>query len=218
MRGRRTFQLALVVVATGAAVLIATPASATAAGTASAGSASIVRSSKTIPVAPVAPCSLTGQKQGSSSGASKNGLVSYGPSSSTCSRDKQAHTSSSTAKGSGFSLSALQNYGGPLIKVATYQVSCTATQNGTNASWSFSGLTGVTIPKQVPQNYTVKIKFGNTLLADVILNEVVFPDPNDGSITLNMMHIVLFPNGTPPHSTALSGDIYVGSAACSPTV
>lgn len=218
MRGTRTFQVALLVAGTAAALLTAVPASATAAGTASAGSASIVRNNRTIPVAPVAPCSLTGHRQGSSSGASKNGLVSFGPASSTCTRDQQAHTSSATVKGSHFALSALQKYGGPLIRISTYQVSCTATQHGTNASWSFGGLTGLTVPQQIPQNYTVKVKSGNRLLAKVILNEVIFPDPNDGSITLNMMHIVLFPNGTPPHTTALSGDVYVGSTACSPTV
>jgi hypothetical protein len=55
------------------------------------------------------------------------------------------------------------------------------------------------------------------LLANVILNEVILPDPNDGSITLNMMHIQLFPNGVPKNSTPMSGDIYVGSTSCSPT-
>jgi hypothetical protein len=47
---------------------------------------------------------------------------------------------------------------------------------------------------------------------------VILPDPNDGSITLNMMHIQLFPNGVPSGSgTQLSGDVYVGSTSCSPT-
>jgi hypothetical protein len=131
--------------------------------------------------------------------------------------DTQADTSTSTANGSKFALSALQAYGGPLIKIATYMVKCTANTNGTSASWSFGGLTGVTIPSQIPQNYTVPVQVGNTVLANLIFNEIILPNPNDGSLTLNMLHIVLFPNGTPPNTPTLSGDIYVGSTSCSPT-
>ena len=68
-------------------------------------------------------------------------------------------------------------------------------------------------------DYTIPVKAANGhLLANVILSEVILPNPNDGSITLNMVHIILFPNGTPPGTTSMSGDIYVGSTACSPTV
>ena len=89
---------------------------------------------------------------------------------------------------------------------------------GTNAAWQFGGLSGITTPQQIPNNYVVPVKSTNgRLLANVILNEVILPDPNDGSITLNMMHIVLFPTGTAPGQIPLSGDIYVGSTACSPT-
>lgn len=208
----------LIAALTVAALLTAQQANATAAGTASAGSATVVRNGHSIPVAPVAACSVTGQQQGHSNGVTKAGLLSYGPATSTCALNAQAHTSTSTSNGTNFALTALQNYGGPLIKMASYQVKCTANTNGTNASWSFSGLTGITPPSQIPQNYTVPIKSGNTILANVIFNEVILPSPNDGSITLNMMHIVLFPNGTPPNTPTLSGDIYVGSTACSPTV
>lgn len=219
MRATRPFQLALLTALTAAATVVAvTPAAANPAGTASAGSATVISNGHPIPVAPVGPCSLTGQQQGSSNGATKDGIVSYGSATSSCGRDSKAHTSSSLAKGTNFALSALQNYGGPLIRMAAYQVNCAATLNGTNASWSFSGLTGVTVPTRIPQNYTVQIKSAGKLLANVILNEVTLPNPNDGSITLNLMHIVLFPNGTPDHTVPMSGDVYVGSTACSPTV
>jgi hypothetical protein len=213
--------LAGAMVAGGLVLTSLTPASAahaTAAGIASAGSASVMRNGNPITVAPVGPCSLTGRKNGSSAGATKNGVLTYGPATSACTMDKTAHTTKSTATGSKFTLSALTGYGGPTIKVAGYSVTCTATTEGTNASWQFSGLTGITVPKQVPNDFTVPVKAANgTLLAKVILNEVILPDPNDGSITLNMMHIVLFPNGVPKNTKPMSGDVYVGSTACSPT-
>lgn len=221
MPTRKPLQLTLLTALTAAAaaaILTTQPANANPAGIANAGSATMVRNGHTTPVAPVAPCSLTGQQQAHSNGATKAGLVTYGPATSTCTTNTQSHTSTSTANGTNFALQALQNYGGPLIKIANYQVKCTANTNGTNASWSFGGLTGISVPPQIPQNYTVPIKSGNTILANVIFNEVILPNPNDGSITLNMIHIVLFPNGTPPNTVPLSGDIYVGSTACSPTV
>ncbi|HEX3588706.1 MAG TPA: hypothetical protein VHV74_03670 [Pseudonocardiaceae bacterium] len=222
MHGTRVFQSAIVGALVVAGVLTglapASAAHATAAGIASAGSADLVRNGKTVPVAPVGPCSLTGPTHGASNGASKKGLVTFGTATSTCTLNRKQHTSTSTASGKTFTLSALQAYGGPTIKIASYQVTCAATQSGTNASWQFSGLSGVTVPKQIPNNYQVAIKATNgTLLANVTLNEVILPKPNDGSITLNMMHIQLFPNGTPKNTTSLSGDVYVGSTSCSPT-
>jgi hypothetical protein len=205
--------------ATLAGALTAAASPATVAGTASAGSAHVVRNGHTFTVPAVGPCSLTSTPHGSSSGVTEVGIVNYGAASATCSTDQTAHTSKSVATGSNFALSALQSYGGPLIKITSYQVSCSATTGGTNAAWQFSGLTGLTVPQQVPNNYTEPVKSASgTLLANVILNEVILPSPNDGSITLNMVHIILFPNGTPAGTTPLSGDIYVGSTACSPTI
>lgn len=219
MRGTRIMQSAIIAAVAVAGVLAGvTTASATPAGIASAGSATVVRNGHNMPVAPVGPCSLTGPRHGSSNGASKAGIVAFGPATSSCTANTQTHAATSTATGSSFTLSALQNYGGPTIKVASYTVTCSATQSGTNASWRFSGLSGITVPKSIPNGYTVHVKsVTGRLLANVILNEVILPDPNDGSITMNMMHIVLFPNGTPPHTTPMSGDIYVGQTACSPT-
>lgn len=219
MRGGFLIVVAVVAGAVLTGTLTAAASPATAAGTASAGSAHVVRNGHTFTVPAVGPCHLAGSQHGSSQGVTQAGIVSYGSATSTCSADQTAHTSKSVANGSAFALTALQSYGGPQIKIASYQVSCSATTGGTNAAWSFSGLTGVTVPQQVPNNYVIPVKKANgTLLANVILNEVILPDPNDGSITLNMMHIVLFPNGTPQGTVPLTGDIYVGSTACSPTV
>jgi hypothetical protein len=219
MRGIRTLAIVAVVVVLG--VLVTAPAQAaqaTEAGTASAGSAQVVRNGHTYLVPPVGPCSLPAAQHGTSPGVTDAGIVTYGQANSTCTTDATAHTSKSLANGTNFTLSALQSYGGPTIKVANYQVSCSATTGGTNAAWQFSGLSGITIPQQIPNNYVVPVKTANGhLLANVILNEVILPNPNDGSITLNMMHIVLFPTGTPPGQIPLTGDVYVGRTACSPT-
>jgi hypothetical protein len=213
--------LAIVAVVVVLGVLVAVPAQAgqaTAAGTASAGSAQVVRDGHAFTVPSVGACSLAGALHGSSSGVTDVGIVSFGSANSTCAVDATAHTSKSVANGTNFTLSALQSYGGPTIKVANYQVSCSATTGGTNAAWQFSGLSGISIPQQVPNNYVVPVKTANgRLLANVVLNEVILPNPNDGSITLNMIHIVLFPGGVGPGQIPLSGDVYVGSTACSPT-
>lgn len=217
---RKLFALAAATAMAATALLTTTAAAlpATAAGTASAGSAQVVRNGHTFSVAQVGPCSLAGTQQGQSPGVTRVGIVSYGSATSSCTADQTAHTSRSTASGSAFALTALQSYGGPQIRIASYQVTCTATTNGTNAAWQFSGLTGITVPQQIPNDFVVPVKTNNgRLLANVILNEVILPNPNDGSITLNMMHIVLFPTGTPPGTTPMSGDVYVGTTACSPT-
>lgn len=208
--------MALVATALFTTTAAATPA--TAPGVASTGSAHVVRDGHTFGVADVGQCSLTGPQQAQSPGVTRVGIVSYGPATATCTTDPTAHTSKSTANGTAFALTALQAYGGPQIRIANYQVTCTATTNGTNAAWQFSGLTGITVPQQVPNDFVIPVKSaGGNLLANVTLNEVILPNPNDGSITLNMVHIALFPNGTPPGTVPMSGDVYVGSTACSPT-
>lgn len=218
MRGTRVFRSAIVVAVVGAGVFVGVlPASATAAGVASAGRAKVVVDSQQVTVAPVAQCSLTGKRQATSKGANKQGVVAFGSATSTCTANAAQHTSTSTSKGSTFTLSALQAYGGPTIRVASYQVTCSATNKGTNASWRFSGLTGIDVPKQIPNNYQLQVKSRKgALLADVTLNQVILPKPNDGSITMHMMHIKLFPNGV-PKGVPMSGDVFVGSTACSPT-
>jgi hypothetical protein len=187
-------------------------------GTASGGSATVVTKGATVQVPPVGACSLTGTASGSSTGVRRAGLVSYGTVTSTCGVDGKAHTTTSTATGADFALSALTPYGGPTIELAHYRVTCTGRAGGTSATWAYSGLTGILVPKQIPNNYQVAVRSGTgAVLAEVTLNEVVLPKPNDGGITVDLMHIVLFPNGPPPNTAAMSGDVYVGSTSCSPT-
>jgi hypothetical protein len=195
------------------------PAYATAgAGLASAGSADMVYNGAQVSVGPVAQCSLPGDSQVASQGANQPGIVSFGSAQSTCTADTAKQTTTSTATGGDFSFSALQAYGGPVITLKNYQVKCTGTADATSASWTFGGLAGVSAPAQIPSGYTVSVKSGaGALLADVIFNEAVLPSPNDGSITLRLMHIKLFPNGVPAGAKPMSGDVLVGNTACSPT-
>jgi hypothetical protein len=220
MLGMRKIRYALVGAVAGVlvAAVPAVAAPTTAAGVASAGSSNVQRGGHSFVIPDIGQCSLAGNPHGSSSGATNATIVSFGSATATCAADTGAHTSKSQATGTNFVLSALASYGGPTIGVTNYQVNCSATTGGTNAAWQFGGLSGITVPKTIPTNYVVPIKSANgTLLANAIFNEVILPNPNDGSITLNMIHFVLFPQGTPTGATPMSGDIYVGSTACSPT-
>ncbi|HEX3790216.1 MAG TPA: hypothetical protein VHW44_20275 [Pseudonocardiaceae bacterium] len=184
-------------------------------GVASPGSASVVQNGTTKSITGLARCDVDNKASASSPGASIANIVSYGSASSTCTKDATADTTKSVANGSKFELDALVPYGGPRIRFTSYQVSCAATTGGTSANWTFSGMTGLTgLPQQIPTDYTQTIKGSqNKVVAKVVLNEIILPNPNDGSIRLHLMHIVLFPNGGGP----LSGNIYLGSTACSPT-
>lgn len=211
-----TWRTAAVGTALACGLLTAAPGHATTTpdGVASLGSITVSIDGQDESMAPLAQCDVDGQTTNSTPGDRIAGVASYGAGHSACTTDTTANTTTSTATGSRFELDALLPYGGPRIRLSSWQVTCSATTHGTNTGWSYSGLSGIpALPQQVPQNYTVPIHgSGGQLVADAIFNEVVLPDPNDGSITLNMLHVVLFPDGGPA-----SGDIYVGQTACSPT-
>jgi hypothetical protein len=217
LEGMRGSRAGMCGVALAAAVLMigGQPANAaTQDGTASVGSATVVDGDLVNTLTPLAGCTVHAPGSGSTAGAEIPDVVSFGNGTSSCTRNTSANTTTSTATGARFQLTALQPYGGPRIRLANYTVSCTATTDGTSAGWSFSGLAGLPdLPQQIPADYTVPITDADgQLLANVIFNETILPYPNDGGITLNLMHIVLFPDGGP-----LSGDIYVGSTSCAPT-
>lgn len=182
-------------------------------GTASLGAANVdITDAGPAVIDPLAPCDVDGQTSGSTAGGSIPRLVSFGSGTTSCTRDTTANTTHVTGSGSRFQLD-LTRYGGPRIRLASYQTFCSATTGGTNAGYSFSGLTGISgLPQPIPANYPVQVTATDgTVLATAIFNEIVVPDPNDGSSTLNMIHFT-FPAGGP-----VTGDIYVGSAACAPT-
>jgi hypothetical protein len=207
----------------GSAILLAvalsgtTPAFATSSdGTASLGSSAFGKAnqSQTL-VDALAPCDLHGAKTGSSGAVVKSG-VTFGGGTSSCTTTTAngATTTKSVATGKNFDLTALVAGGGPRIRMTSYSVTCNGSSTGTNAGWSFGGLSGVTgLPAQIPSNYVYQVKKSNgTVLAEITFGEYILPDPSDGSISLNALHIRFQPG------SGYTGDITLGSTACSPVV
>ena len=199
------------VVALSAVLLVSTaPAQATPQGQISLGSANVTQDGVQTSIQPIAPCDMNGNSAGSSSGDGIDGVVSYGGGTTSCTKDASAQTSTMKAQGNQFESNVLSAYGGPDIRLDNYSVTCSATKSGTNVNFTLGNLRGISVPSTVPTNFT--LTFGPTTKpqAKVILNEATFAQPSDGSVTFNMMHIVL------PEGGQVSGDIYVGQAACSP--
>lgn len=194
-----------------ALVLGAVPAGATPLGQTSLGSVDVTRAGHTVTVPPIAQCDVTADQTNSSDGAHANGVATFGGGNTTCTKDATAKTAKMEATGSSFDLTALVPYGGPEIRVSNYTASCSAQVGSTNVSFSFSGLEGVSAPKPIPADYVATVGPADAPQAKVTFNEVILADPNDGSVTINMLHIQLYPNGGP-----VSGDVIVGRAACSP--
>jgi hypothetical protein len=184
-------------------------------GIASVGSATIMAQGHANSLAAVAQCNVDSQPTNSAVGPSIAGVVTYGSGHSSCTRNVLANTTKSTATGTQFQLDALVAAGGPRIKVSNYQVTCRSTTAGTNVSWSFTGLTGLgNLPQNIPSRYTVPVYgYGGHLIAKAVFNDVSLSHPNNGGIALDMLHLELFPNGGGPYT----GDVIVGTTACSPT-
>ncbi|ATE52728.1 MULTISPECIES: hypothetical protein [Actinosynnema] len=206
------------VIAALAAGLVSTAAPALAgevpAGVAAVGVADYVVNGQTVTTGVLAPCSVEGVKVNASLLTVRTG-VRFGPGSTTCTTtvvdpENYITTTKSEALGSQFELSALMDAGGPRLKIASWQLSCSATQEGTSAQWGISGLSGFTgLPSQLTANYTYDIKKNGNLLAKVIFGEVTTPP--DGSITMNLMRVQFQP------ASGVTGEVVVGSTACSPT-
>jgi hypothetical protein len=196
-----------------AMALTAIPAGATPLGQTSLGSVDVTRGGRPVTVPPIAQCDVTADQQNSSNGTHAYGVANFGAGTTSCTEDAGAKTAKMTASGNSFDLTALVPYGGPEIRLANYSASCSATTTSTTAAFQFSGLQGVTAPKPIPANYTATVGPADDPQARVTFNEVIQADPNDGSVTINMLHIQLYPNGDGP----MSGDVIVGHAACSPT-
>ena len=207
---RRVGAGAVAVVA--AMALTAVPAEATPLGQTSLGQVDVTRAGHAVTVPPIAPCDVTADQQNTSKGTHAYGVATFGAGSTTCTKDAEARTARMQAAGDSFDLTALMPYGGPEIKLANYSASCAATTTSTTANFQFSGLQGVTAPKPIPANYTTTVGPADNPQARVTFNEVIQAEPNDGSVTINMLRIQLFPNGDGP----MGGEIIVGHAACSP--
>jgi hypothetical protein len=145
---------------------------------------------------PLAPCA-TGSA--STPGAAHPDFVYFGGGSSTCTANTV------TVTGKKFRFDWLKGRGGPAIKLTSFSATCTATDNGARASIKVSGLSGIKAPNPIPPNYTV-----NLPQARITLHETTAP--GDGSLTVNLMHIRLFPEGFGFNN----GEVIVGSVHCSP--
>jgi hypothetical protein len=207
---RRVGAGAVAVVA--AMALTAVPAEATPLGQTSLGQVDVTRAGHEVTVPPIAPCDVTADQQNSSRGTHAYGVATFGAGSTSCTKDAGAKTARMQATGDSFDLTALVPYGGPEIKLSNYSAGCSATTTSTTANFQFSGLQGVTAPKPIPANYTTTVGPADNPQARVTFNEVIQAQPNDGSVTINMLRIQLYPNGDGP----MSGEIIVGHAACSP--
>ncbi|MFI7675582.1 hypothetical protein [Actinophytocola sp. NPDC049390] len=166
-----------------------------------------------VTVEPIAPCSTEGELAGHSGEVSVPNVVTYASGDSTCTIDEAGEIATATVTGGRFRFDALRQYGGPRIRLTGYGAKCATTAAGSNSSIQFSGLSGVTVPAQLPSNHVVTVPGGpdGKPKATVTFNEVVLPSPADGSLTVHLMHIRMFPQGGP-----ISGDAYVGTVHCAP--
>ena len=164
-------------------------------------------------VAPIAACTTGGTLEATAEETAVPDVVTYSGSRSVCTLDESRKLASVTVSGGRFGFDALRQYGGPHLGLSSYTATCDTTATGSTASFQFSGLTGASVPAQVPANYVVTIPGGpdGKPMATVTFNEAIVPSPPDGSMTMHLVHIRLFPQGGPT-----SGDAFVGTLYCAP--
>lgn len=192
--------------------LLATAAPASAAavplGTGTAGSVDLVVDEEAVAVEPVAPCQTGGVPSGDSGGVGVSGVVQYGESTSSCTIDPVTGFATVQVDGERFRLEEIDSAGVPRLRITSFTVRCQTTETGSNASFQVTGLSGVDVPEQIPPNYTVTYP-GATL----VINETVIPDPPDGSLSMNVLHLHVNPSAADPDG----GDVTVGSVHCDPS-
>jgi hypothetical protein len=167
-------------------------------------------------VSGLAACSTEGPAHGVNPRYAVTGFLEFGPGRSTCSRNVTTGVARADVSGDLFRLDALRPYGGPLIRLTNFSVTCQTTANGTTASFHIGSLLGISVPATLPPNYVVTIPgkpAGTPPMATVTFNESVQPDPPDGSLTVNIMRIRLYPAGA---QHGISGEIVVGTVGCAP--
>lgn len=199
--------------------LVATPSAwaANPAGVASVGSAGFSKGGTEVHIAPLAECAVDGVTSASSEAVVRQG-VRFGPGTSSCTTtvvdpSNDTTTTTSEANGTEFELSALVAEGGPRLRVGKWRVTCTATDRGTSANWGLNGLQGFAgLPDEIPPGYRQELKSGSgELLAVATFNETTVPEQNDGSMALTMLRITFAP------ASNATGEVVVGTTACSPT-
>jgi len=198
-------------------VLSAAPAlAANPTGVASLGFAEFTKAGKTTFLSSQAPCSVDGVTSNSAPAVNDLSGVKFGGGTSSCTTkvvgDNHTETTSE-ASGQTFELSALVSDGGPRLKIGSWKAVCVGKESGTDAGWQLGGLAGFSgLPTQIPTNYLYQVKKPDgVVLANVTFSEVVLPQPNDGGIKINTVHFRFTPE------SSVTGEIVLGSAACSPT-
>lgn len=211
----RTALAGAALAAAGLLAVAGTAAADTPAGVADIGSANFTKAGTTVSIPAQAPCSVEGPTSGSATAVSQPG-IRFGGGTSSCTTEvtdpaNDITTTTSTATGNNFELSALVSSGGKRIRVSSYTVTCKATQGGSNANWTLSGLTGISgLPSPIPANYTKPLtKSDGTVLANAVFNVQTLP--GDGSMTLTMLRIDFAP------ASGAIGSVTVGHTACAPT-
>ncbi|RKT52887.1 choice-of-anchor P family protein [Saccharothrix australiensis] len=198
--------------------LAGTPAhAANPAGVASTGWADFTKSGRRVAVPPQARCAVEGPTTATSGVVSEPG-IRFGAGKSSCtttvlnSQDMTTETKS-VAEGTDFEFSALVSAGGPRLRANRWRVTCTGRPDGTSADWTLDGPSGFAgLPAEIPPNHVHEVKgTAGKVLATVTFNEVVLPQPNDGSLAMNLMHFRF------TGDSGVSGDVVVGETACSPT-
>jgi hypothetical protein len=174
-----------------------------------AGSATIGQN--TVP--PIAPCTTEGALEATNNEVSVPNVVTYSDSKAVCTIDDAGEIATVAVNGGRFRFDALREHNGPRIRLSSYSAKCETTLTGSKASFTFSGLSGIKVPSQIPPNHVVTVPGGpeGKPKATVTFNETIVPDPPDGSMTVHLMHIRMFPQGGPT-----TGDAYVGTVHCSP--
>jgi hypothetical protein len=214
MTRRRTLSsiaAALCTIALGVVPAQASPGDALAKG--AAGSVNATVDGEAVTVGAVAPCDTAGPPQGSSGEVAVTGVVTFGSATSTCTVDAAGELASVEVKGGRLRIDALLDHGGPRIRLYSYMARCNTTLTGSSSRVQFSGASGFEVPSELPANHVITIPgaSGQPPLATITLNETIVPSPADGSMTVNLMHVRLFPQGGPD-----KGDIVVGTVHCAP--
>jgi hypothetical protein len=210
MTFRRTLTVACISAVSFA--LLAVPAQAAPGDAVADGNAGAVTIGDTV-VEPIAGCSTEGTLEASTAETSVSNVVTFSDSKSVCTIDDVGEIATATVTGGRFRFDALRQYNGPRIRLSSYTAKCETTLTGSKSSFQFSGLSGISVPSQIPANHVVTIPGGpdGKPKATVTFNETYLPNPADGSMTVHLMHIRLFPEGGPT-----TGDAYVGTVHCSP--
>ncbi|MFC6092768.1 hypothetical protein [Saccharothrix lopnurensis] len=186
-------------------------------GVASVGFAGFSKDGTQVDIAPLAPCAVDGVTSASSEAVVRQG-IRFGPGTSSCTTtvvDPTNHTTTTTSEANGteFELSTLVAEGGPRLRIGKWRVTCTATDRGTGTDWGLNGLQGFAgLPDEIPPAYRHEIRSASgAVLAVATFNENTTPEPNDGSMALTMLRITFAPD------SKATGQVVVGTAACSPT-